>query len=45
LDNSVNLINTNPSQGWDSLNIKVVGITYNFDENVTVLELTTEFLK
>jgi len=45
LDNSVNLINTNPSQGWNSLNAKVVAIQYNFDENTTTLELTSEFLK
>jgi hypothetical protein len=44
LDNTVNLVNT--AQGsWTSLNAKVVGINFNFDENVTTLELTSEFLK
>lgn len=44
LDNSVNLINT--AQGsWTTLNVKVIGINYNFNENTTTLELTSEFLK
>ena len=43
LDNTVNLINT--AQGaWSSLNAKVVGITFNFDQNTTTLELTSQYL-
>ena len=44
LESSVNLVNTQQGS-WESLNAKVIGITYNFDSNTTTLELTTEFLK
>ncbi len=44
LDKTVNLINTQQGS-WTTLNIKVVGINYNFDENTTTLEITSEFLK
>lgn len=43
LDNTVNLINTNQGS-WSTLNAKVIGISYNFDENTTTLEITSEFL-
>ena len=44
LDKTVNLINTGQAS-WTTLNAKVIGITYNFDENTTTLEITSEFLK
>jgi len=44
LDKTVNLINTGQA-GWTTLNAKVTGISYNFDENTTTLEITSEFLK
>lgn len=44
LKKTVNLINTQQGS-WTSLNAKVVGISYNFDNDTTTLEITTEFLK
>lgn len=44
LDNTVNLINTQQGS-WSTLNAKVVGISFDFDENTTTLEITNEYLK
>jgi len=44
LDKTVNLINT--AQGsWETINVKVIGIQYDFDSNTTILEITSEYLK
>lgn len=44
LAKTVNLQNANPSRGWDSINAKITSVTWDFDANNTIIELTTEYL-
>jgi hypothetical protein len=43
LNKTVNLINTQQGS-WSSLNITIVGISFDFTENTTTLEITSEYL-
>jgi hypothetical protein len=43
LNKTVNLINTQQGS-WSSLNITIVGIEFDFTENTTTLEITSEYL-
>ena len=44
LAKTINLKNADAARGWDTINAKVTSITWDFDSNNTVIELSNEFL-